>query len=397
MKFAGMLQTRFGSIVVLGSMVISQVAAAPIPQNPSRDPGSNDEKREITQRKQGLSSRPVPIPKSSSSNEGPPQFQKRMERTPASPAIPNRGTKPRLVVQAGHFSGVTSVVFSRDGKTMFTAGFDGMVHIWDASTQAELGAFEGQGGPISDLAVSPDGKRVVAAGYNQAATVLDVETGSELLRLDGHMTVVQAVAYSPDGQVIATSDGVARLWDASSGRSLMTLDGESKGGESKGGKPSRKKQILSSIGKEILKQLPLPQGKSGQTTGSVADIFSRSVPVGAIAMTFSSDGKYLLTAGGSAAGLWEVATGKIVKNYRKSPISRSSQPQDSQQPDSFYSVGFSTDENYVFAGGWGGTCMWERESMKLIKTFPETAGWGITALGLFKRNCKQSQTPTGTT
>lgn len=387
MKFAGMLQTRFGSMVVLGSMVISHVVAAPFPQNPPRNPGSNDEKREITRHKQGLSSRPVPIPKSSSHNENAPQLQKGMERTPPSPAIPSRGTKPRLVVQAGHFSGVTSVVFSRDGKTMFTAGFDGMVHVWDASTQAELGAFEGQGGPISDLAVSPDGKRVVAAGYNQAATVLDVETGSELLRLDGHMTVVQAVAYSPDGQVIATSDGVARLWDASNGRSLMTLDGESKGreskgGESKGGKPSRKKQILSSIGKEILKQLPLPQGKSGQTKGSVADIFSGLVPVGATAMTFSSDGKYLLTAGGDTAGLWEVDTGKIVKNYRKTPISISRQQQSSQQPDSFYSVGFSTDENYVFAGGWGGTCMWERESMKLIKTFPETAGWGITALGL---------------
>jgi len=44
-------------------------------------------------------------------------------------------------------------------------------------------------------------------------------------------TVVQSVAYSPDGALLATTtaDGRARLWDASTGRRVLTLAGHDAG------------------------------------------------------------------------------------------------------------------------------------------------------------------------
>jgi eukaryotic-like serine/threonine-protein kinase len=52
-----------------------------------------------------------------------------------------------------------------------------------------------------------------------------VANGRELLRLNGHSEWVLSVAFSMDGQRIVTGgdDSTARVWEAASGRELLTL------------------------------------------------------------------------------------------------------------------------------------------------------------------------------
>ncbi len=57
----------------------------------------------------------------------------------------------------------------------------------------------------------------------------DAATGKELLTLRGHSGDVNSVACSPDGKRLATAsaDQTAKVWDAATGKELLTLRGHS--------------------------------------------------------------------------------------------------------------------------------------------------------------------------
>src|SRR4051812_6637834 len=48
------------------------------------------------------------------------------------------GQQPELIVQNGHSSVVSSVAFSRDGKTLATSGADQTIKLWDVASGGEL-------------------------------------------------------------------------------------------------------------------------------------------------------------------------------------------------------------------------------------------------------------------
>ncbi len=81
------------------------------------------------------------------------------------------------------------------------------------------------------MAFSPDGQRIVTGSADQTAKVWDAASGKELLTLKGHGAQVRSVAFSPDGQRIVTGsrDQTAKVWDAASGKELLTLKGHSGG------------------------------------------------------------------------------------------------------------------------------------------------------------------------
>ena len=55
----------------------------------------------------------------------------------------------------------------------------------------------------------------------------EAASGRELLTLTGHSDWIISVAFSPDGQriVTASEDQTAKVWDAASGTNLLTLRG----------------------------------------------------------------------------------------------------------------------------------------------------------------------------
>ena len=147
------------------------------------------------------------------------------------------GSGHELLTLKGHTQDVKSVAYSPDGKRIVTGSFDSTAKVWDAQTGKEILTLKGRAGRVSYVAFSPDSKRIATAGAgitartenaaNRSAIVWDAATGKELLTLRVHSQEVSSIAFSPDGKRIATNDQdhAATVWDSHTGQELLTLKG----------------------------------------------------------------------------------------------------------------------------------------------------------------------------
>ena len=81
------------------------------------------------------------------------------------------------------------------------------------------------------VAFSPDGQRIVTGSEDKTAKVWEAASGKELLTLKGHSDEIWSVAFSPDGQRIVTGslDNTAKVWEAASGTNCSRSRGTAVG------------------------------------------------------------------------------------------------------------------------------------------------------------------------
>jgi WD40 repeat protein len=213
---------------------------------------------------------------------------------------------------SGHRSGVLSVTFTPDGRSVLTTGRDGKVFISKTEGFVQA-ALLGQRGAVPDASFSPDGQHVITAGEDGSARIWDANVDVSgpgppgiPRNLGTHGLAVTAVAYSPNGKLVlsAGEDGTARLWRPDG----TVLKLEHSGAVT-----------CTSFSKNGA--LVITGGEDGvariwrTANGTVVAILRHGAPVNAVHL--SSDGRTALSAGRDGiAHLWNARTGKLLQTLK---------------------------------------------------------------------------------
>jgi WD40 repeat protein len=165
-------------------------------------------------------------------------------QSPAPPALEGLASAVAAVRYSlplrAHEMSVNSAAFSPDSARLVTASDDGTARIWDARTGQPLvilkepdherapGGTRPGGSSVYSAAFSPDSARIVTGSDDGIARIWDARTGKSLATLEESRSrpgKVYAVSFSRDGArlVTASYDGAARIWDARNGKRLRLL------------------------------------------------------------------------------------------------------------------------------------------------------------------------------
>jgi WD40 repeat protein len=110
--------------------------------------------------------------------------------------------------------------------------------VWDVASGKLVATFEGHGDPgllelrtVTALAYAPDGRTIATGDWQGGVKLWSPDTGAERLSLRERGTgggTVNSLAFSPNGRLLASAqDGVLQIWHVASGRSLVRHERES--------------------------------------------------------------------------------------------------------------------------------------------------------------------------
>ena len=127
----------------------------------------------------------------------------------------------------GHRTAVWAVDVSAGGDLVATAGYDGMVKLWDLASRKVRFDLKKHTGWVRALAFSPDGSRLATAGEDGTVVLWSVQDGKPVATVKAHEGPVTAVAFSPDGKTLASGGGdkLVKLWNPSNGNQKAVWSG----------------------------------------------------------------------------------------------------------------------------------------------------------------------------
>ncbi|MGB3713345.1 MAG: protein kinase [Candidatus Promineifilaceae bacterium] len=256
-------------------------------------------------------------------------------------------TGEALFTLAGHKGFIQSLNYSPDGSRLVTAGNDGTSRIWNVMPQAggEWSTF-GLTPPAMDLELSPNERKFALGNNDGPATVWDAATGKQLLSLQGEPdTSVYRVAFSPDGSRIATvgEDGVVRIWDTETGAVMLAFTGHT-GGKSGGFFTGAIDVSYSPDGSRLATAGADGLAKVWDSESGEELLVLAGHTAGLHSLSYSPDGRYIATSSDSpdtTVKVWDAQTGTEVYSF-------------GPNPGRAWGLAFSPDSNQLGAGGQGG-------------------------------------------
>ena len=167
---------------------------------------------------------------------------------------------------------------------------------------------------VISIAFSPDGKMLASGSDDDTVRLWNATTGTLIHTLEGHTDDVNSVAFSPDGNTLASASGswnnTVRLWNATTGTLIHTLE---------------------------------------EHTGGIA---------------FSPDGKTLASGSwDNTVRLWNATTGTLIHTLEG-------------HTRAVYSIAFSPDGKTLASGSWDDTVrLWNATTGTLIHTLEGHTDW----------------------
>jgi WD40 repeat protein/transcriptional regulator with XRE-family HTH domain/energy-coupling factor transporter ATP-binding protein EcfA2 len=179
------------------------------------------------------------------------------------------------------------------------------------------------------------------------------------LTLSGHTDIVWKAVFSPDGKLIASGsgskDGTAKIWDAITGKELLTIQATTEGGTGNVAFSPNGKLLATGSDDKIARIWEVSTGKELLALKGHLDAVYH--------VAFSPDGNRLATASNDGTvKIWDIVTGKEILTLSE------------EAGTTVYWVAFSPDglkvvtANSNFPDGWG--TVWSLETGQKLFTLP---------------------------
>jgi WD40 repeat protein len=121
---------------------------------------------------------------------------------------------------------IWSLVFSADGRTLYSADGMGRIQAWDPVRGIKRFGFPLLAERVLEIALDRTGERLASGGGDGKVGVWNLKSRKRERLLGGHGKGVYAVAWHPTLPVLASgsADGTVRLWDTRSWLTVQRLD-----------------------------------------------------------------------------------------------------------------------------------------------------------------------------
>jgi WD40 repeat protein len=292
-------------------------------------------------------------------------------------------------------TGVVSLLFSPDSKTLAVRAADRSTHLLEADTGKPIRRIAlNQKGPVplvvngqpvggaGALAFSPDGKTLATVELeidpqktNPLVLLTEVDTGKEIRRIDALASPATAVAFSPDGNLLAIGIGTAiQLREPRTGNEIRQFNAPGAtallfAADSKTLVAKTRDQVIrlwdAETGKPIRQFTDLAPAPVMAAPNPVALRLAANEPVG---LAISPDGKTVAAASDHTIRLWDATTGNEegFGGGHRAPVT---------------AVSIATDgKTLVSRGADRLVCCWNLTGGKQISNFREPAGTTCVAV-----------------